>query len=102
MGPDQNFLTRVGLVHFFVAWVASGFGKFPLKVNFFHFRIRKNLIGLGQKIPGSKMNRPFYLLQVKSMFRSGEVPSLPHAHIAHILGDSASSYCKNLIVVALS
>jgi len=42
-------------------WFGSVFGKFPLKIQNFHFFIlwvKKNLLGLGQKVPGSKVDWP--------------------------------------------
>jgi len=63
MGSGQKFLTRVRSDQFLVArvwlgWVSHlwfGFGKFPLKMSiFFPLGQKKNLVGLGQKVPGSK------------------------------------------------
>jgi len=82
MGPGQKILTQVGLGQFFMARVGSaiyGLGlnleNFPLKYQIFQFfslQAKKNLFGLGQKVPGSKAGQP-YLLQVKSKLGSGRV-----------------------------
>jgi len=60
MGLDQKFWVGsnfgcLGRVRSAIFWF--GFGKFPLKIpNFgiFSLRVKKNLIRLGQKVPGSR------------------------------------------------
>jgi len=76
MGPGQNFLTRVGsdqpsLVYVLV-WKIS-----PKNPNFsiFAIRVKKNLIGSGQKVPGSKPDRPH--IYCGSKVCSGRVGSGP-------------------------
>jgi len=42
-------------------WIGFGFGKFNLKIpnfQFFPLRVKKNLFGMGQKVPGSKAGQP--------------------------------------------
>jgi len=49
-----------------------GLGKFPLKMsNFsvFSLQVKKNLFGLGQKVPGSKLGQP--LIYCESKVSSG-------------------------------
>jgi len=64
MGPDQNFLTWVGLDQFFDARVRSSqppmnLENFPQNLIFSKIFIRgqKNLIGWGQKMNGSRAGR---------------------------------------------
>jgi len=61
-------------------WFGYGFGKFPLKMSnfsiFLPFGSKKNVIGSGWKVPRVRARSAFYLLQVKSMFGSGQGPSL--------------------------
>jgi len=57
MGLSQKLLTRVGF----------GFGKFPLKISNFSILFplgQKNLLGLGQKVPGP--------IQVGLLFTAGQ------------------------------
>jgi len=51
----------------------SGFRKFPLKIP--NFSRQKNIIGLGQKIPGSKTGQP--LIYWRSKVCSGWIGSMP-------------------------
>jgi len=74
VGSRTKFLTRVGLGHFFTAWVGSptsAFGKFPLKIQnysiFFPF---------GSKITGSRTGQPLIYCGSKvcyGRFRSGTI-----------------------------
>jgi len=96
MGPDQTFLTQVRLGQPSLVWVWKISPKIP---NFaiFSLRVKKNIIGSGQKVHGSKTIRPliFYWSKVclgqkvsrsktgqplftagKSMLGSGQSPSL--------------------------
>jgi len=63
-------------------WFGFEFGKFPLKMSnfqFFSLRVKKNLFGLGQKVPGSKMGWPLIYCGSKvcsAGVGSGQVPSL--------------------------
>jgi len=71
MGPGQIFVDQVGSAIF---GLNLGFGNFPLKIpNFSIFCPlgQKNLIGYGQKLPGSK---PGPALN----YCSGQGPSLVH------------------------
>jgi len=92
MGPGQKFLTRVRSGQFFELglgrvshlWFGFEFGKFSLKTsNFstFSLQVKKNLFGLGQKVPGSKASWPNYLLRVKRKLGSGQGPSLQPWHV---------------------
>jgi len=58
MGSGQKFVTRVGSGQ---PVMGFEFGKFPLKmlnIQFFLLWVKKNLFGLGQKVPESKAGRP--------------------------------------------
>jgi len=68
IGLCQKFLTRVGSIFLARGWVGSvshlwfefGFGKFCLKMSNFSIFFslgQKNIFGLGQKVPGSKVGR---------------------------------------------
>jgi len=88
MGLGQIFLTRIGpgWVNFLLLGLGRvshfwfGFAKFPLKIsNFLNFftSSQKNLIGLGQKVPGSdKVGLASYLLWINSLLGTGLGPFL--------------------------
>jgi len=81
MGPGLKILTQVGLGQFFVARVGLGqpfmvwgcFGKHQI-LQFFSLRVKKNLFGLGQKVPGSEAGQP--LIYCGSKVSLGQGPSL--------------------------
>jgi len=81
MGSGQKFLTP-GQVKFLLLWSGRvshlwfgfGFGKFPLKIqknSIFALWVKKNLVGSGQKVPGSKPGWP--LIYCGSKVCSGQV-----------------------------
>jgi len=84
-GSGQKILTRVRSGQFFVAQAGSaihilglGLEISPKKVKFFSFfpSGKKNLFGLGQKVPGSKAVLLFTAVQKKARVLSGQGPSL--------------------------
>jgi len=60
IGPGQKILTRIGSGRVSHLWYGYGFGKFPLKLSNFSIFCPsgKNVIGSGQKVPGSEPGRP--------------------------------------------
>jgi len=71
----------VGSIFCGLGWVGSasfGFGKIPLKMSNFSIlslRVKKNLFGLGQKVPWSKAGQA--LIYCRSKVSSGRVGSGP-------------------------
>jgi len=60
-------------------WFGYGFGIFPLKMLNFQFlalRVRKNVIGLGWKVPGSEPGGLLFTVGQKGRVGSGQGPSL--------------------------
>jgi len=62
-GSRSKVFARVESAQFFVAMVRSaifGLGLgFPLKISIFYLSDKKNIVGSGQKVPGSKTDWPF-------------------------------------------
>jgi len=77
MGPDQNFLTRVGSGQPFMVWVRIRKIS-PKNVKFFNFFTfgSKKSLWVGSESTQVKAGSASYLLQVKSKLGSGQGPSL--------------------------
>jgi len=92
MGPGQIFLTQVGSGQIFVARVGSGQPSLvcvwiwkisPKTVKFFIFfalQVKKNVLGSGQKVPGSEPGWP--LIYCGSKVCSGWVGSGPISNLS--------------------
>jgi len=74
-GSESKFFDPGRVSHL---WLGSEFGKFPLKIPIFlylSFWVKKNLIGSGQKVPGSEPGRS--LIYCGSKVCSSRVGSWP-------------------------
>jgi len=67
MGLGQKFLTQVGSA---IYGLGLGLKNFPLKMSIFQFFALwvKNLFGLGQKLPGSRVGQPLIYCRSKVCF----------------------------------
>jgi len=69
MGPGQKFLTWVGSVQVTHLWFGFELGKFPQKMSNFSIIFlsdKKNIFGLGQKVPGLRAGLTFCGSKVSS------------------------------------
>jgi len=84
MVPGQKILTRVGSGQPIMVgvWIQKISPKNLKYFNFFPLRVKKNLLGLGEKVPVSNAGRP--LIYCGSKVSSGQGPSLPSSEEAFI------------------
>jgi len=89
MSPARSKIFDPGQVSHL--WLGYGFGKFPLIASNFSIFCpsgQKNVIGSGQKVPGSKPGRP--LIYCRSKVWSGQCPSLVRWKLTYSLNQMLS------------